>query len=92
MTPTNSTPAELVQRLRHSIHEINNALTPILANAQLARVMVDPSGTDVREALDDVVSAATRANQLVSEMREISNALQETLEPEKAPGSESRRG
>lgn len=92
MTPTNPTSGELVHQLRHSIHELNNALTPILANAELARAMVDRSSTDIREALDDVVSAASRANQLVSEMRDIVKGLQETPEPEQAPGSEAPHG
>lgn len=85
---TDSDSAALVGQLRRSIHELNNALTPILANAQLARVMVDPSSTDVREALDDVVEAAGRANQLVGELREIATGLQEPV----APTAEDRDG
>lgn len=69
---------QLAGELRHTLHELNNALTPILANAQLARVMLDPSATDIREALDDVVEAAGRANALVAEMRELVLAIQDS--------------
>lgn len=87
-TRTDSDSATLVGQLRRSIHELNNALTPILANAQLAQVMTDPSSADVREALDDVVEAAGRANQLVAELRDIATGLQEPG----APTAEARDG
>jgi signal transduction histidine kinase len=71
---------ELLSQLRHSLHELNNALTPILANAQLAQLMLDGQGTEVREAVDDVVEAAGRANALVAEMRQLARTLHDTLE------------
>lgn len=78
-------PGELASELRHSLHELNNALTPILANAQLARLMLESEEAEVREALDDVVEAAGRANSLVAEMRELVRALHDTLEMEGSP-------
>lgn len=73
---------ELVEGLRKSMHEFNNALTPILANAQLARIMIDDSNEDVREAMDDIVDAAQRAKKLVQEMRQTALELQERIDPE----------
>lgn len=91
-TPTHSIPADLVEQLQRSIHELNNALTPILANAQLARVMIDPSAADVREAMDDVVEAAGRANKLVADLREVARRLQDTIEAADAPAPEIHDG
>jgi len=55
-------------RLRQLLHDLNNALTPILANAQLAQLALGPnSGLD--EELDDVVAGAKRAQGLVLEIR-----------------------
>lgn len=76
---------ELVSQLRHQLHELNNALTPILANAQLAQLMIDSEATEVREAVDDVVQAAGRANSLVAQMRELARALHDTLNAESRP-------
>lgn len=73
---------ELVEGLRKSMHEFNNTLTPILANAQLARVMIDPSNEDVREAMDDIVDAAERARKLVQDMRQTAKELQDRVDPE----------
>lgn len=83
MKPSSS---ELVEGLRKSMHEFNNALTPILANAQLARIMIDPSNEDVREAMDDIVDAAQRAKELVQEMRQTAKELQERVDPEGEAG------
>ncbi len=79
-TRANPESTQLVQELRRSMHELNNALTPILANAQLARLLLEPPSTDIREALDDVVDAAGRANGLVGEMRAIATRLQDLLD------------
>ena len=73
---------ELVEELRKSMHEFNNTLTPILANAQLARVRIDPSNDDVREAMDDIVDAAERAKRLVQEMRQTAKELEERVGPD----------
>jgi len=55
-------------QLRRLLHDLNNALTPILANAQLAQLALGPnSGLD--EELQDVVAGARRAQSLVLEIR-----------------------
>ncbi|MGE0161340.1 MAG: hypothetical protein AB7T31_18240 [Gemmatimonadales bacterium] len=55
-------------QLRQLLHDLNNALTPILANAQLAQLALGPnSGLD--EELDDVMAGAKRAQSLVLEIR-----------------------
>lgn len=77
---TENDSGELVSQLRYQLHELNNALTPILANAQLARLMLDSEAAEVREAVDDVVEAAGRANALVAEMRKLARALHQTLD------------
>ena len=79
-TPTGLHPLELVEDMRKSIHAFNNTLTPILANAQLARAMIDPSDRDIREAVDDIVHSAERARKLVQEMRETAKALQASVD------------
>lgn len=83
---------ELVEGLRKSMHEFNNTLTPILANAQLARVMIDPSNDDVREAMDDIVDAAERAKRLVQEMRRTAKELQERVDPDGGMGDSGEGG
>lgn len=83
---------ELVEGLRKSMHEFNNALTPILANAQLARIMIDESNEDMREAMDDIVDAAQRAKKLVQEMRLTAKELQERVDPEGDAGDAGEGG
>ncbi len=83
---------ELVESLRKSMHEFNNALTPILANAQLARIMIDESNEDVREAMDDIVEAAQRAKTLVQDMRQTAKDLQERVDPEGDGGDAGEGG
>jgi len=77
----------LTGRLRHSLHELNNALTPILANAQLVRLILDAPESDAGEAVEDIIEAAGRANALVSEMREMARDLDERMEPGGDAGS-----
>ena len=85
-TQTDTRSLELVQGMRKTIHEFNNTLTPILANAQLARAMIDPGAKDVREAVDDIVEAAGRARELVQEMRQAARDLQEQVDPDPRSG------
>lgn len=65
---------EVVGELRRVIHELKNALTPILANAQLARSVLGPD-SEVAGELEDVVTGAQRANKLVGEIRTIAEGL-----------------
>lgn len=78
---------EILSGLRRSLHDLNNALTPIMANAQLARLMVEPSEGELGETLDDVIEASSRANALVAQMRQLARELEEALPPGEAPGS-----
>lgn len=80
--PNDPDSTDLLRGLRHAMHELNNALTPVLANAQLARVTVDTDPAETKEALDDVVEAAARANALVAEMGGIVRDLQDKLATE----------
>lgn len=79
MKNPDATPTRLVGELRAAVHNINNALTPILANAQIARLMVEDDGEELAEILDDVVDGAARASDLVVGMRAITRSLQEAL-------------
>jgi signal transduction histidine kinase len=65
---------EVVGELRRVIHELKNALTPILANAQLARSVLGPD-SEVAGELEDVVAGAQRANKLLGEIRMIAEGL-----------------
>ncbi len=90
MCPIDSTPAQLMDELRKAIHEMNNAMTPVLANAQLARLMVDPSTGELDEILEDIVEASSRAKGTAVEIRTIARRLREEL-PETAGVGEGRR-
>lgn len=81
MKNPDATPTRLVGELRAAVHDINNALTPILANAQIARLMVEDDGEELAEILDDVVDGAARASDLVVGMRGITRSLQEAFPP-----------
>lgn len=82
--PTDSRAVELTNELRHAIHEINNALTPILANAQLVRMLVDRE-SEAHEAIEDVVNSASRANAIVASMRETITSLQAAIDATETP-------
>lgn len=79
MCPIDPTPARLMDELRQAIHDMNNAMTPVLANAQLARVMIDPSAGELDAILDDVVQGCTRAKRTASEIRTIARRLRDEL-------------
>lgn len=79
MSKSDARPTEMLDALRTALHDLNNALTPVMANAQLARLMIDPSNEELGDTLDDMVEASARANLLVSRMREIAKDLQRTL-------------
>jgi signal transduction histidine kinase len=73
-TSTENPSPEVVGELRRVIHELRNALTPILANAQLARSALGPD-SEVAGELADVVTGAQRANELLGEIRTIAEGL-----------------
>ena len=79
MMKPDPTPTRLVGALRAAVHDINNALTPILANAQIARLMVEDDGEELAEILDDVVDGAARASDIVVGILGITRSLQEAL-------------
>lgn len=88
----NSNPKQLVEELRRALHDINNALTPIMANAQLARLMVDTESGELCDILDDVVDGSVRAGARVSDLRDIAAALGEALAISVVPGEDAARG
>lgn len=74
-----SQPVDRVQELRSVIHQLNNALTPILANAQLLQVVLGAE-SEVAHEVQDVVEGAKRANALVLELRGVTEDLSAALE------------
>lgn len=86
MKNSDAVTVRLVGELRAVVHAMNNALTPITANAQLARLMIDDSEGELGEILDDVVEAAGRASRLALDMRGITQSLEEALPAEDADG------
>jgi signal transduction histidine kinase len=72
-------PIDRVSELRIVIHQLNNALTPILANAQLMQVMLGDQ-SEVAHEVQDVVEGAKRANELVGELRSVTEGLSAALE------------
>lgn len=73
---------ELMEKLRSTLHDLNNALTPVMANAQLMRFSVEESSGELVEALDDVVESSARANALVADLRHIARSLDDALHAE----------
>jgi hypothetical protein len=73
-TSTENPSPEVVGELRRVVHELKNALTPVLANAQLARSALGPD-SEVAGELEDVVTGAQRANKLLGEIRMIAESL-----------------
>lgn len=69
-------PEAMTLQLRRLVHDLNNALTPILANAQLAQLILGPDSS-VSAELDDVVAGAKRANAIVGEIRTAATRLAE---------------
>ncbi|MBT8488259.1 MAG: hypothetical protein KJO65_05440 [Gemmatimonadetes bacterium] len=86
MNKTDATAGRLVEDLREVVHEMNNALTPITANAQLARLMIEETESELGEILEDVVEAAGRASRLAIDMRGITRSLEATLSGEDESG------
>jgi len=74
-------PAARLEQLRRTIHTLNNALTPIMANAQLIQAILGP-GSEVDQEVTDVIEAAQRTKQLIKDLREICESLVECLEIE----------
>jgi signal transduction histidine kinase len=74
-------PAERLEQLRRTIHTLNNALTPIMANAQLIQAIMGP-GSEVDQEVADVIEGAQRTKQLIKDLREIAESLVECLEIE----------
>lgn len=72
-------PNQHVQDLRRTIHTLNNALTPVLANAQLVQAILGPT-SDVDQEMEDVVEGAKRTKQLIHELKQIADDLVESLE------------
>ena len=71
--------AKLVSELRRTLHELNNALTPVLANAQLARLLLQ-NGADTEEEILQVAEGATRATAIVRRLQDLARSLQEAHE------------
>lgn len=59
-----------ISELRELGHDLNNALTAILGNAQLALEEVQP-GSVVREDVQEIVKAARDARDMTRRMLEI---------------------
>ena len=72
-------PTQHVQDLRRTIHTLNNALTPVLANAQLVQAILGPT-SDVDQEMEDVVEGAKRTKQLINELKQIADDLVDSLE------------
>jgi methyl-accepting chemotaxis protein len=72
-------PTDHVRELRGVTHALNNALTPVLADAQLVQVVLGPD-SQVADELQHVVDGARQANDLVHELRAAAERLAETLE------------
>jgi hypothetical protein len=64
-------------QVRRLAHDLNNALTPVLANAQLAQLILGP-GSSVNAELDDLVAGAKRANAIVGEIRTLAMRMAES--------------
>jgi hypothetical protein len=71
------TPAAMALQVRRLAHDLNNALTPVLANAQLAQLILGP-GSSVNAELDDLVAGAKRANAIVGEIRTLAMRMAES--------------
>lgn len=69
-------PAAMTLQLRRLVHDLNNALTPVLANAQLTQLVLGPESS-VSAELEDVVAGAKRANALLGEIRTLATRLAE---------------
>jgi signal transduction histidine kinase len=69
-------PAAMTLQLRRLAHDLNNALTPVLANAQLIQLVLGPDSS-VSDELEDVVAGAKRANAIVGEIRALATRLAE---------------
>lgn len=94
MRPFDSRPAHLMEELRLAIHDMDNAITPVLANAQLARPMAGASERELDAILKDIVEASTRAKATAVRVREIAGRLREAM-PETSvsqAGSETTHG
>lgn len=70
------------------LHEINNPLTAVLANLELARRCLtrpEPMDGRARLAIDDALAAANRIGELVRDLRPLSVPSEERLEVTRLP-------
>ncbi|HLX18627.1 MAG TPA: histidine kinase dimerization/phospho-acceptor domain-containing protein [Gaiellaceae bacterium] len=58
----------MARSLREVAHDLNNALLPVRAYGELALRKVD-RGEDPREEIEQMLEAATRAGEIVDQLR-----------------------
>lgn len=69
-----TSPSPLTEEMRRTVHDLNNALTTILANAQLAAACLGAESR-VTEELDDIIAGARTASELARRLRAMAREL-----------------
>lgn len=72
------TPLERARALRSTVHDLKNALTPVLANARVMQMRISPDA-GVDEELVDILEGAIRASDIAARLSQLARGLEADL-------------